>query len=239
MLSTCKDDELTGSAQLDRFINLKPSNMGLQIWGAFGGFKGKTGALIGARVNGQNVIRPLPHPSQTPPSVAQLNQRAKFKTLVSFLRRLTPLIRVGFQNAHKEKQSEFNAAFVENYDAITGVAPNYVIDYPQFMYSKGILSGAYNAIAAIDIPANIEITWTGQLATGIGLPTDLATIVAYNPSKGQFVRLVGAVPRSALNFNLAVPPDFAGDDCHVWISMVSADGKMASDSYYIGEFTIL
>ncbi|MNY67289.1 hypothetical protein D3C86_2048480 [compost metagenome] len=67
----------------------------------------------------------------------------------------------------------------------------------------------------------------------------MATIVAYNPVKGQFVTLAGAAARSAMAFNLPVPPDFAGDDCHVYISMVRADGKLTSDSFYIGEFTIL
>lgn len=214
--------------------------MGVQHWGAFGGFQGKAGALVGRWKDGKNVISAIPHPSQTPPTVAQINQRAKFKMLVSFLRRLTPLIRVGFQNAHKENQSEFNAAFVQNYaNAIAGVAPNYVIDYPEFMYSKGFLSGAYAAAAVVDTPATIKLSWTAQLDTGEGLPTDMATIVVYNPVKNQFVRLIGAAARSALAFNLTVPPDFAGDACHVWMSMVSANGKLVSDSKYIDEVTIL
>jgi hypothetical protein len=63
--------------------------------------------------------------------------------------------------------------------------------------------------------------------------------VVYNSTKNQFVKLTGAAARSALTFNLTVPPDFAGDDVHLWMSMVSADGKLSSDSQYIGEFTIL
>lgn len=214
--------------------------MGIQHWGAFGGFQGKTGALVGRRRDGQNVITAIPHPSSKPATVAQLNQRAKFGMLISFLRRMTGLIRVGFQDAHQRDQSAFNAAFRENYyNAVTGVAPNFTIDYPELVYSKGTLSGAYNATVVVDTPATIKVSWTAQLATGLGLGTDLATIVAYNPAKGQFVTLAGAAARSALNFNLAVPPDFAGDNCHVYISMVSANGKLTSDSRYIGEFTIL
>ncbi|MBB5440109.1 hypothetical protein HDC92_003807, partial [Pedobacter sp. AK017] len=120
--------------------------MGIQIWGAFGGFQKKTGALVGHWTNGQNVITAIPHPSQNPPTVAQLNMRAKFKTVVDFQRRLTPLIRIGYQNAHKEKQTAFNAAFVDNYaKAVAGIGPNYTIDYEKFAYSKGQLSKAYNA----------------------------------------------------------------------------------------------
>lgn len=214
--------------------------MGIQHWGAFGGFQGRAGALVGRWKDGKNIISAIPHPSQTPATVAQVNQRTKFGMLVGFLRRMTGLIRVGFQNARDLGQTAFNAAFQENYySAITGVAPNFTINYPGLMYSKGILSGAYNATVLIDTAATVKLSWTAQLATGIGSATDMATVVAYNPVKGQFVMLANAAARAALAYNLAVPPDFAGDDVHVWISMVRADGKMTSDSQYIGEFTIL
>ncbi|WP_316814278.1 DUF6266 family protein [Pedobacter heparinus] len=214
--------------------------MGIQHWGAFGGFQRKTGALVGHWTNGQNVITAIPHPSQNPPTVPQLNMRAKFRTVVAFSRRLTPLIRVGYQNAHKEKQSAFNAAFVDNYaNAVTGIAPNYLIDYPNFAYSKGQLSNGYNAEVVTAIADTVQFTWLATLATGIGGPTDMATLVVYNPVKNQLVTLVGAAARSALTYSMLVPGDFSGDDVHCWISFVSANGKMASDSFYVGEFTVV
>lgn len=214
--------------------------MGIQIWGAFGGFQKKTGALVGHYVNGQNVITAIPHPSQNPPTISQLNARAKFKTVIDFQRRLTPLIRIGYQNAHKEKQTAFNAAFVDNYaKAVTGVAPNYTIDYEKFAYSKGQLSKAYDAEILTAVAATIQYSWLATLATGIGGPTDMATLVVYNPLKDQFVVLTNAAARSALTYSLLVPGDFSGDDVHCWISFVAANGKMASDSFYVGEFTVV
>jgi hypothetical protein len=214
--------------------------MGIQHWGAFGGFQRKTGALVGHWTNGQNVITAIPHPSQNPPTVPQLNARAKFKTVIDFSRRLTPLIRVGYQNAHKEKQSGFNAAFVDNYaKAVTGIAPAYVIDYPKFAYSKGQLSNGYNTEILTTVAATIKYSWLATLATGIGGPTDMATLVVYNPVKDQLVTLTNAAARSVLTYSLLVPGDFSGDDVHCWISFVSADGKMASDSFYVGEFTVV
>lgn len=214
--------------------------MGIQHWGAFGGFQKKTGALVGHWTNGQNVITAIPHPSQNPPTVPQLNMRAKFKTIVDFSRRLTSLIRVGYQNSHKEKQSAFNAAFVDNYaKAITGVAPNYTVDYPKFKYSKGHLSIAYNADVASTALVPLKFNWLAYLNTGTGGPTDLATIVVYNPTKDQMVTQVNAAPRSALTYAMTVPADFSGDSVHTWISFVSADGKMASDSFYVGELELI
>lgn len=214
--------------------------MGIQHLGAFGGFRNKTGALVGHRTGGQNVITAIPHPSNKPPSVAQINQRAKFGMLVSFLRRMTSLIRVGFQDAREQKQSAFSAAITENYyKAITGVAPNFTIDYAKLVYSKGLLSIPYNPTVVIDTPATVKVSWLAYFEADSGSATDMATIVLYNPTKGKFVKLTGASARSTLTFNLPVPADFAGDECHVWISMVSANGKLVSDSQYIGEFTIL
>ncbi|SMC88897.1 DUF6266 family protein [Pedobacter africanus] len=214
--------------------------MGIQHLGAFGGFVNKTGALVGHRTGGQNVITAIPHPSNKPPTTAQLNQRAKFRLLGSFLRRMTVLIRVGFEESRLQKQSAFSAAFKENYyNAITGVAPNFTINYPMLVYSKGILSGPYTASALAVAGSKIEVTWTAQIATGVGEATDKITVVAYNPAKKQFAMLAGAALRSALTFNLQVPPDWAGDGCHVWASMVSTDGKKASDSQYLGLHTIL
>lgn len=214
--------------------------MGIQHLGAFGGFRNKTGALVGHRTGGQNVITAIPHPSNKPPTIAQLNQRAKFGLMVGFLRRMTSLIRVGFQDARKEKQSAFSAAFSENYyKAITGVAPNFTINYPELVYSKGLLSVPYNPVAVADTPSILKISWEAYFESDSGSATDLATIVVYNPVKGKFVKMTGAAARSALTFNLTVPPDFAGDLVHCWMSMVSTDGKTVSDSQYLGGFTIL
>lgn len=214
--------------------------MGIQVWGAFGGFQRKTGALVGHWTNGQNVITAVPHPSQKPPSTAQLNQRAKFRLLVLFMSWISPIIRTGFQNAHEEKQSAFNAAFRVNYkNAITGVAPNFTIDYPEFAYSKGRLSGAYGVVVEASVVAQLEFNWLATLGTGIGGPTDMATIVVYNPAKDMFTSLVGAAARSALTYTLILPADFSGDMVHCYISFVSANGKLTSDSFYVAGLTVL
>jgi len=210
--------------------------MGIQVWGLLGGFQKKVGPAVGHWTNGQNVVTALPHPSDNPPTVPQLNARAKFGLIVSFLSWISPLIRVGFQNAHKEKQSAFNAAFVYNYkNAVTGTtAANFTIDYPELMYSKGRLGLSYLASMATTLDAQLDFSWLATIANGVGAPTDLATFVVYNPSKQLFVTAVGAAPRSALSYDMVLPSTFSTDNVHVYMSFVSADGKMASDSIYMG-----
>jgi hypothetical protein len=214
--------------------------MGIQHWGAFGGFQNKTGALVGHYTNGQNVITAIPHPSQKPATTAQINQRAKFKTVVSFLSRLTGLVRVGFRNAHEAKQSAFNAAFVYNYqNAVIGVGPDFTLDFEKFMYSKGNLSEPYAPEYLTDVPAKIKFSWLDYLGTGIGAQTDMFTVVVYCPVLDQFVSLANAVSRSALTYTLQLPPPFSGKVVNAWVSMVSADGKLASNSISLPDITVL
>ncbi|MES2454933.1 MAG: DUF6266 family protein [Bacteroidota bacterium] len=214
--------------------------MGRAIWGTSGGFQGKNGANIGRWVGGQNVVGPLPHPSLTPPSVPQLNQRAKFGLMITFLSWISPIIRVGFQNEHKEKQSAFNAAFVYNFrNAILGSsAANYTIDYPELLLSKGKLSKPDSAAMATTEDAQLDLTWTAYFQVGYGAATDKATFVVYNPAKGDFVTRVGAVVRSALSYDFVLPVSFSGDMVHVYMSFVSESGRVVSDSVYVGSTVV-
>lgn len=213
--------------------------MGIQHQGAFGGFQGKAGPLVGHRVNGQNVITGIPYPSQKPPTELQLNARLKFKTLVQFLRPINSLLKVGFKNERRRDQSPFNAAFSENYAAITGVAPAYVIDYEQIMLSKGPLASAWNPVVSSAVGAVVEFEWSALAFMDAGLPTDRVTVLVYNAAQNLFVGLMGVAARSALTYTLNLPAEFVGDQVQCWISLVSADGDLVSDSQYVGAITVL
>src|SRR5215217_1099945 len=210
--------------------------MGRAIWGTSGGFQGKNGANIGRGVGGQNVVGPLPHPSLKPASVPQLNQRAKFGLMVTFLSWISPILRIGFQNDHKEKQNAFNAAFMYNFrNGITGTsAATYTIDYPNLMFSKGRLSKADSLVMATTVDAQLDFSWGAYVQKDFGAPTDEVIFVVYNPTKGDFVTSVGVVMRSALSFDMALPAGFSGDTVYVYMSLVSASGRMVSDSVYVG-----
>jgi hypothetical protein len=216
--------------------------MGIQLWGAFGGFQKKTGALVGRWLNGQNVITAIPHPSKKPPTSAQLNQRAKFGMLVSFLRPISPLIKVGFMGAHAEKQSAWNAAYVYNYRrVITGLGPAFTIDYTKVVYSIGFLSPAYDpgAMTSGAEPYTVVFDWKAFFSPGSGADTDLVTVMVYNPDMDRYVYLANAAPRSALTINLTVPINYMGYQVHCYISFVSADGKSSSNSTYLGTVTVI
>ncbi|MES2456999.1 MAG: DUF6266 family protein [Bacteroidota bacterium] len=209
--------------------------MGRALWGTSGGFRGKNGANIGRWVGGQNIVGPLPHPSLKPATTPQLNVRFKFGLTTGFLGMVSPLIRIGFNDARENKESAFSAAVSYNIrNAITGTAPAYVIDYPKVLFSKGPLENPISVTMATTEDAQLDLSWS-TYGVVKGQPTDLLTFVVYNPAKQLFVVVKDAAARSVLSYELALPVEFSGDSVHVYVLMISADGKVVSKTKYIGE----
>lgn len=212
--------------------------MGFLTGGPFYDMIGRTGNNVGRRVKGKNVFSMRPHPSSKPPTPPQINQRAKFGLMAGWLSWITPLINIGFKN-YEQNGSAMNAALSYNLQhAITGIAPNYLIDYAEILYSRGKLSPAFMAEVTAAAAA-VEFDWLDDFQPGYGELTDRVTVFVYNPAKDQYVTLPGAAARSALTFNLPLPADFSGDSVHCYISMVALQGGVVSDSAYLGTVTIL
>lgn len=176
---------------INRLFNQNLLKMGIQKWGAFGGFQNKTGPLVGHWVNGQNVITAIPHPSQEPASTGQEGQRSKFGMTISWLRILKAIIRAGFK-IHKAKESGWSAAVGYNLEhAITGVAPDFTIDYEKVQFTKGDLAVPFSAGVSAAVAAALTFTWTDFVNPGSGAATDKATLVVFCPSLWLFVTVVG------------------------------------------------
>ncbi|MCD0490561.1 DUF6266 family protein [Pedobacter sp. MC2016-14] len=214
--------------------------MGIQHWGAFGGFVKKTGALVGHYLNGQNVITAVPHPSQEPPSTKQLAQRGKFGLVTGFLSDLSDLVKIGFKNSHKRKETAMNAAVSYNLkNAVTGVAPDFEMDYARVVYSKGKVDKPASFTVVAVANSRLTLSWTESVLSPFGKLTDLATFVVYNPLKDMFMIAPGVVARSVLTYNMVLPHSFAGADVHVFMTFAAADGESVSDNVYMGTVEVL
>ena len=200
---------------------------------------GRTGNNVGRVRGGKNVFSMRPQPSSKPPTAAQLDVRLRFSLIVSMCSWITALIEVGFQE-HNEDESAMNAAVSYNLlNAVTGVSPNFVVDYPKFMYSKGKLSGPADHEVETTVVAQLKFNWSAELMNGLGDDTDMATILVYNPAKDVFLPKVGAATRSALTYTLNVPASFSGDTVQCYMSFVAADGKKVSNSVFLASTEVL
>jgi len=126
--------------------------------GITGGFSGKVGTVTGENWNGIDYMRSNESGRKDAKSTAQLDQRARFLTVTQFLRPLKEFLRIGFKN-RAVGLSAFNAAISCNLEhALTGIFPDYRIDYSWARISQGKLPGALNPAAVAGPAATIRFT---------------------------------------------------------------------------------
>ncbi len=205
--------------------------MGKINQGILGGLSGKVGNIIGGSWKGIDYIRIKPSSVANPRTVGQVNQRNKFTAALEFLQPNKDFINIGYKSL-AIKKTAFNAAMSEILaNAITGVAPNFTVDFENALLSKGTLPGVLDAGASFTTPGQVVFSWTDN-STGINAnETDKAMLLVYNPLKKESVtNLVGST-RLDEGFSLAVPANYAGDLLHTYIAFISIDGKVSNSSY--------
>jgi hypothetical protein len=120
--------------------------------------------------------------------------------------------------------------------AITGTSPDYQVDFAKALISRGKLPNA-TAPAATITGKTIHFTWTDNSGSGKAVATDKAVLVAYCKNYNQTIYTAASAVRSAKAAVLDVS-NFAGFEAEVWIAFLSADGKVASDSIYLGALMV-
>ena len=212
--------------------------MGTYQKGILGPFSGLVGTVIGSTWKGISVMRSRSAKSNRPATEGQMKQRTAFTLMTEFLNPLRDLINIGFQ-AYQKGLTPYNAAFKTNIEkAITGVYPALAINYPQIVIGKGRLLAPPEFTVAATTAARLDFTWVNNAVTDSTNGTDLLTILLYNPSKRTFEQAASVAARSSQSYNMAVSAQWSTDTVHAWILFVSVDGKVNSDSRYLGDMEI-
>lgn len=210
--------------------------MGFLLGGPYFHLKGRTGNNVGRVVKGRNVFAMRPTPSEKPPTALQLNQRQRFGLVTSWLSWITPVLDIGFE-AFAGEGSPYSAAVGYNIlHAVTGVSPNFTINYPQVMLSRGHRAPLDNAQAAATAGAVLDFTWDNVAQPGYAEGTDQVSIVVYNVAKQRFAVQLNAALRSAEAYELQLPLVWESDVVHLWV-MVTGEGEV-SNTEYLGQLTV-
>ncbi|RZM13349.1 MAG: hypothetical protein EOO88_44745 [Pedobacter sp.] len=203
--------------------------------GILGGFSGKVGTVIGACLNGIEYMRSRPRKSSRAPTQLQLDVRAKFKLAMAFLKPMLPAIRVGYQSYRGTTVTPLNAAVSDLINfGLTGMSPNFTVDYSKVIYSKGELFEPWTPEVESAVSGEVTFNWATPPASILAQPDDQLTVIVYNPEKGKYVYLSDAAIRSALTLDLSLPMNFSGDTVHCYLFFVSTDGNKVSSSTYVG-----
>jgi len=213
--------------------------MGKYKNGILGPFLGKVGTVVGSVWNGVFYMRALANYIKNNPSMSQLDARFKFALMVKFVTGMKSLINVGYQSV-REGETPMNAALSYNLkNAITGVSPNFMIDYPKIVYSNGELPAPFLPETEAEVGAEMKFSWIANPSWQPSVGTDKLSICVYNTDKHVFVPASGVATRADLEYTLQLPLDFQGDSVQMWLSFVSVDGKRVSDSVYVGGGVVL
>lgn len=215
--------------------------MGIIRQGILGGFRNKTGSIVGAYWRTLDVIRALPRISGKAPSQAQKDQQFKFGLVTGFLSKISSLIDIGFYSGSKAATPMNDAVSYHLKNAILGASPTFTFDYTKLIFSKGKLEMAQSILADSIAGNKVEFSWDhleqdDKLIDG----TDMVNLLIYNAVKNKFVSMRNAAARSAKSYTMSVPADFGMDEVHCYISFSSTKTKnLVSDSFYIGTMQLI
>lgn len=213
--------------------------MGTIQKGILGGFSGKVGTVIGGNWKGVDYMRSKAASISNPKTEAQLDQRARFGAALKFLQPLTSFLRVGFKN-YAVKMTAFNSAMSYNLNnALGGVYPDYFIDYPNALVSRGKLPGALNPVVGPQGPGQIFFTWSDNSDDSIASVTDKVLLVVLNPAKQKAISVIGGTQRNVPGQVIIVPASFAGDEVQCFIAFQDANQTVLSDSVYVGPVVVM
>ena len=184
--------------------------MGIIKQGITGGFSGMVGNIIGGSWKGIAYMRIRPVSVANPKTDPQLDQRSRFAITLRFLEPLTEILKTGFKN-YAIKMSPVNSAMSYNiFNAIQGTYPNYTIDYPNALLSRGKLPAPLNQAAASTVAGTVLFTWTDNSDEMRASDTDKSLLVVYNPVKDQAVSFSALGTRAAGTQAVTVPHSFSG-----------------------------
>jgi hypothetical protein len=207
----------------------------------YGRIHGKNGASVGSTYRGIAVVKALPEKSSKPATLAQLTQQSKFGLVVSFLSSINEHLKIGYQSK-TGKVSAFNAAVQYHLlEAVTGTYPDFTLDYAKVKLSIGDpdMRAAYQHEVITEADGLITVTWELDSAgSKYTLGTDKAILVVYNSAKDSFLTKAENATRADLQDEMVTPRIFRGDTLHGWLFFVSADGKLVSNTSYLGSFVV-
>jgi hypothetical protein len=201
--------------------------------------KKKYGSTVFSKSFGKNTMRTKPLDVKNPKTPKQLDQRQKFAIMVALARLFLGFIRVCFKEV-AVGMSQFNMFVKLNIrTAITGVYPNYSVDFSMLIVSKGTLTGADDGIATSSGGYNVNITWNDNSGNGDAQSTDNVVVLLINDQKKAIVQDMVSKTRVDGSISITVPISWEGHMAYVYLSFKTPMSDKFSDSSYLGSVPIV
>ncbi len=201
--------------------------------------RGKFATAVFSKQFGKNTMRSKPLQVANPRTQKQMEQRTKFSMMVELSRMFLGFIKTSY-NQVAVGMSEFNMFMKTNIaNVITGIYPNYSIDFSQLLVAKGTLTGVENGAATAAAGHLINLTWADNTGISDALATDNAMALVINYDKGAVAQDMTTKSRADGSLSLTVPSAWVGDKVEVFLAFISETKDKVSDSSYLGQKTIV
>ena len=207
--------------------------------GILGGFSGTVGTVVGGNWKGIDYMRSKGKKAKDANSPAQQEQRSKFYLVRRFLQSMSDLISIGFKTKAVGMSAANSALAYIISDAVSGAYPDFSINYPEVMVTKGSLANAHAPKAASVAAGVIAFDWllTSDSIITSAKANDRAILVVYCEELNQTAYRADIL-REAESGTLNVA-GFSGKRVHTWISFTSNNGKAVATSVYTGEVAVV
>jgi len=217
--------------------------MGTFKKGILGSFSGKVGTVIGSTWRNLDVMKSLPKKSSKPPVQAQIDQRFKFSLITKLMAMAKSLLNIGYQSGNKIQSPVNTAVQYHLKNAISGISPNFTVNYSRVVLSTGSLPSLENAKVTLLPQHSIKLTWDAltdlDAAELAERNKDGLMLILYSPAMGLYTTREGQYKRAALTKDIVLPGILAGNPLHIWLFVASEDEKKTSYSQYLGAFNLI
>lgn len=210
--------------------------MGKTKLGTMGDISGKVGKVVGSKWNGIQYFRAIPNSVKNPNTLAQQEQRLRFKITANLMNSLAPVLSKGFPDGIGRTPVNRAVSFNIN-RIITGEFPDFEIDYTQLVLSRGNLTPIYDAEVDGDTYQKVIFNWVNLLNVGDAKGDDTVVLVILNTDKNVPVFVLEGFTRQDETAEIDLPASFAGDTFEAYLIVSRADGSKVADSKYVGQFT--
>ena len=212
--------------------------MGTIQKGILGGFSGKVGNVVGASWKGIDYMRSMASRRSFTATQKQKEQQLKFALIARFQQPMANLLAISFQS-YAVKMTGGNSAMGYNLrNGISGVYPDFAIDFSKILVSRGAMPNALNPVVAAAAAGIVNFTWVNNAGVGKAQDSDLSILVAHCPEMQQSIYTDAGPDRSAEAGALDLSA-FSGKQVQTWIGFISETGREAATSIFTGKITVL
>lgn len=205
--------------------------MGVIKRGVLGGFSGKVANVVGGSWKGIAYMRALPLSVANPQTAGQVGQRTKFSTALAIAQAILAGIVKPLNDRFVQGMSGCNA-FVSR--AIPFISSAGVVTWASIQTSVGSLLGFSTLTLVGSAATNIAtVNWVNNAGTGNALATDITYFAVYNQTTDEWQVSAAGTTRNAPDDTLAFTNLTAGDNLHLYASLLAANGSKVSTSDYV------